>query len=281
MSVISASGITEPFQQDGIPYAPFSGRTPALRSFRLTFPSDREVVLIQVLPGGTPEDLSPNADIGPARFPDGQLHLAFQDSTPSGNEFQYSIAHSVMAEPKARRFQIRDVGCVGTCSREIPQNAFQGDGLAQPDIGPHVIALTGFKLFFTGNRQRELDRVGVWFQDHTLHVAMRDQNAERNDVFSYLIDFVVIPTAGWNVTRNTDRGQARGLETIQLPTPSRAHFVLTGWQFNFQDGDHDIRDIGVFRREDDFTVIYSADGANAPFDWRVDWAHISPVVVGP
>jgi hypothetical protein len=106
---------------------------------------------------------------------------------------------------------------------------------------------------------------------------MRDKSGD--DTFGYLVDFVVISTAGMNVTSKEDHGDgAKEIHTMALPTPSRAHFVLTGWRFNFQRGDHDIRDIGVFRRDDDLTVIYSADGANAPFDWRVGWAHLSPRV---
>lgn len=239
---------------------------------------------MQVLPGGASEDLSPNADpnLGPASFPEGELHLAFQDSSPNppgDNPFQYAVAHSLLSQPTGKRYQLRDVGCVGECSRAIPQKAFSPDRPGNPGIGGHIIALTGFKLFFTGNRQHELDRVGIWFRDGTLHVALRDQGG--GDTFGYLVDFVVIPTAGFNVKEDRERGTSRGLQTFRLPTPSRSHFLLTGWDFNFRDGDHDIRDIGVYRREDDLTVIYSANGADAPFDWRVEWAHVSPIVAAP
>lgn len=280
MSVVSSSGITRPFDQDGVPYALFRQRTPALRSFRLTFPSDREVVLMQVLPGGTSKDLSPTADLGPANFPDGELHLAFQDSSPNppgSNEFQYYVAHSLLSQPQGKRYQLRDVGCQGECSRAIPQEAFNS-GRPGHDIGPHVIALTGFKMFFTGNRQHEIARVGVWFKKDRLHVALSDKN--RDDVFAYLVDFVVIPTAGFNVEAKLEEGKgARGYETIQVPTPSHAHFVLTGWDFAFPSGDRELREIGVFRRDDDLTLMFRDDGANEPFDWGVQWAHISPLLV--
>ena len=51
--------------------------------------------------------------------------------------------------------------------------------------------LTGY--FFTGGKDRELDRVGVWVRDDKLHVAMRDNSG--GDTFGYLVDFVAIPTA--------------------------------------------------------------------------------------
>src|SRR4051794_10587517 len=109
MAIVSAQGVAEPFDADGQPYAVFGNRAPALRGFRLTFPwgRDREVVLIQVLAGGSAEDLTPTAQNQPANIPDGRLQVGLQDSDPSGEEFGYSVSHSLMSIPGARRYQIR------------------------------------------------------------------------------------------------------------------------------------------------------------------------------
>jgi hypothetical protein len=283
MAVVSAKGTAEPFDADGEPYAVFGSRVPALRSFRLTYPSgrDREIVLIQVLVGGEAEDLTPNAQNQPADIPDGRLQVRLQDGDPSGEEFGYNISHSLMRIPGARRYQIRDVGCAGACRRELPAKVMGGGllGGGRELPGP-LVALVGFKLFFIGNREHELDRVGVWFTGNELNVALRDESVGLTDTFGYLVDFVVIPTVGLNVTAGTERGTANGLQTVSFITPPRAHFMLTGWAFNFRPGDRQILDIGVIRGEDAFTVFYADDSGGEAFDWRIEWAHVAPIVVG-
>ena len=272
MAIVTAQGTAKPFDPDGEAYPVFGARAPALHSFRLTYPApnDHQVALVQVLAGGDSEDLSPNAELEPADIPDGRLHVLLQDAQPAGEEFGYLVSHSALTISGARRFQIRDVGCVGKCVRTLPLS---------PVVGGSVLALVGFRLFFTGTRDHELDRVGVWFRGNDLHVAMRDANG--GDTFGYLVDFVVIPRVGLNVSTGIERGSASGLQTIPFPTPARAHFLLTGWAFNFQKDDQEILDLGVIRGENDFTVFYGDNGGGDRFDWRVEWAHVAPQVVEP
>lgn len=120
MAVVSARGIAEPSDPDGEPYPLFGMRVAALHGFRLTFlGSDHEISLIQVLAGGSSQDLAPTADLNPANIPDGRLDVLMQDASPSGEEFGYHVSHSTLQIPGARRYQIRDVGCVATCTRKI------------------------------------------------------------------------------------------------------------------------------------------------------------------
>jgi hypothetical protein len=281
MAVVSAHSppYAGPFEAGDQAYAAFGSRAPALRGFRLTFTGsrDREIQLIQVLAGGVAQDLTPGADLQPAAIPDGRLQLFLQDSDPSAGEtFGYNVSHSVMTIPGARRYQIRDVGCVGACSRVLPPNVTGGVG------PPPLIALVGFKLFFSGVRGHELDRIGVWFTGNELNLALQDESVALTDVFGYLVDFIVIPRGPiLDVTTGIERGTATALETVPFPTPSRAHFVLTGWAFNFQPGDREILDIGVLRETDSFTVFYGDTGGGEPFDWRVEWAHVAPRVIAP
>lgn len=275
MAVVTAQGIAEPFDPDGEPYPVFGTRVPALHSFRLTYPApnDHEIALLQVLAGGDSEDLSPTAENQPASVPDGRLQVALQDANPSGEEFSYRVSHSALTFASARRFQIRDVGCVGKCVRQLPL-----PGLPPPAIPP-LLALVGFKLFFTGARDHELDRIGVWFRGNELHVAMRDANGD--DTFGYLVDFVAISTIGLNVATGIERGTAKGLQTIPFPTPPRSHFLLRGWAFNFKKDEQEILDLGVIRGDNDFTVFYGDNGGGDSFDWRVEWAHVAPQVIEP
>jgi hypothetical protein len=288
MAVVSAHDIAKPFDPDGQPYAVFGNRVPALRGFRLTYDDggDREVATLGVLAGGMSQDLTPAAPAGglgngvPADIPDGRLEVYLQDADPSEDEFGYDVSHSTLKIPGARRYQIRQVGNVGAVVRKLP-SIVSGDAFP-PQASTPLLALAGFRLNFRGNRSRELDRIGIWFRDNDLHVVMKDQNVNPlTDTYDFLVDFVVIPTFNLSVDADSRRGSARAFETVELPTPARSHFVLTGWALNFQNGDHEILDIGVLRSQSAFTVFYGDSGGGDPFDWRVEWAHVSPRVFAP
>lgn len=287
MAVVSARGIAKPYNPGGgETYAIFGDKIPVLHSFRLTYPnSDHEINLIQVLAGGSSHDLTPAADLNPSTVPDGKLSVLLQDASPDEEEFGYYVAHSTLQAPGPRRYQIRDVGCVGACRRAIPREALVDHHSPSSAIDGHIIALAGFKLYFIGLRDRQLDHVGVWIANNEIRVTMRDRNGtDIDDTFGYLVDFVVIPTFGLNVTTGVETGSgattydARPLSAL----PSRADFFLTGWDFNFEEGDHRIRDIGVVRNEEQLTALYSDTGGDDPFAWRIGWAHIAPrVISGP
>ena len=282
MASVTVDGFAEPFDPDSQPYVVFGSRVPALRSFYLAFdigdptPADHQINLIQVLSGGESQDLSPTADLNPANIPDGRLDVTLQDDDPKGEEFFYKVSHSLLDSPGVRRFQFRDVGCVGQCVQSLPIPSL---GTSPANLFPPIIALVGFKLFFTGARDHELDRIGVWFRGNDLHVAMRDANGD--DTFGYLVDFVVIPTAGLNVSSGMIRGDARGGRTIGLPGPSNTDFLLTGWEFNFVRGEHEIRELGVLRSGDNVTLLYADKNADDLFRWRVEFAHVGRRVLAP
>ena len=274
MATVTTDGFATPFDPDGQTYPAFGSLFPALRSFYLAYdigdstPSDHEINLIQVLAGAESQDLSPNADLNPSNIPDGRLDVTIQDANPAGEEFYFRISHSLLNIPGTRRFQFRDVGCVGQCVQTLPIPEYN-----PLDFFPPILGLVGFKLFFTGDRDHDLDRIGVWFRGNNLHIAMRDRNGD--DTFGYLIDFVVIPTAFLNVSTGIERGRTRGGERFRIPTPLGSEFLITGWAFNFVSGDHEIRDLGIVRGSEDVTVFYADKNADDLFDWRVEWASVS------
>jgi hypothetical protein len=285
MGVVSAADLATPFHPE--PYPAVAPRVPVLRSFYLGYdvgdatPGDHQILHMQVMVGGGSHDLSPLVNFPPANIPDGRLNVALQDADASDDEFFYRVSHSTLSLPGVRRYQIRQAGNVGEATRKLPHEIFPNGGVHQPPLGKPVLALVGFRLFFGLNRNHELDRVGIWFRDDELHTVLQDQNVNpASDDYSFLVDFVVIPVGpGMTVSRGIERGTATGGERVHFPTPSRAHFLLTGWALNFKNGDHEIREIGVDRQGDDFVVFYADKNADDPFDWRVEWAHIGKQVV--
>lgn len=286
MAVVLREGYATSAQVESYPI--FGERVPALRSFHLAFdhgdasPRDHKIARVAVMVGGDAEDLSPGPGFPASAIPDGQLRVALQDASGS-DEFYYKVSHSILPPPNVlRRYRIRRTGNAGEVVVKLPAKIFRVGHIPQPHVQPPILALVGFQLSYSVNREHELDRVGIWFRDDDLHVVFRDQSVGPTDTYSFLVDFVVIrPGPAMNVSRGIKQGIATGGEEVSFPTPSHAHFLLTGWAFNFQSGDHPIREIGIDRTRDDFEVFYSDKNAGDPFDWRVEWAHVGPMVVKP
>ena len=224
MASVTAEGFAKPFDLDGQFYPAFGSRVPALRSFYLGYdigdptPADHEIALIEVLVGGQSQDLSPNADLAPTNLPDGRLDVSLQDADTKDEKFFYTVSHSLLDIPGVRRFQFRDVGCVGECVQKLP---IPSSGTGPANLFPPIIALVGFKLQFIGGRDKELDRIGIWFHGNDLHVAIHNKKATSlDDTFGYLVDFVVIPTAILNVSSGIEHGKSQWQKKISLPSPS-------------------------------------------------------------
>jgi hypothetical protein len=273
MTITSTEGFAKGFVER--PYTRFGGNVPVLNGFYFAFnlgqtgDTDNHINSLMMLPGGASRDLSPSADLGPSRVEDGKVQMMFRDKDPSSSrdDYFFRAAHAVLPDDAANRFQIRDVGCTGECRRPLPASV-----LSSP-ASPSVLALVGFKLFFTGNRDHHIDEVGVSFDSGDLVVEFNDKNDD--DVFGYLVDFVRLSTLFQNVSTGTNSGSATNGAEFRLPIPSRAEWVIRGFHFDFADEDHHIRDVGVLRQGDTVKIIYADKNADDRFNWRIDWAHVS------
>jgi hypothetical protein len=282
MGVISDDGLAAPFDADGKSYPPAGDLIPVLRSFYLAYdigdptPSDHQILSIETMVGGHSEVIDTILNFQPANITDGRLFPALQDQDPGGEQFYYKMSHSTLARAGVRRYQIQQVGNVGEVVRKLPSHIFQQGPISPALPGPFA-ALVGFRLFFQG-RDNQVDRVGIWFDDDDLHVAFNTQHGF-GDTYSFLVDFVVIhPSVGTNVSHGTESGSAKGGERVEHPIPRRHHELLTGWDFAFTNGRHNLRDIGVDRQGDNIVVFFADRNADDEFNWAVQWAQISPQV---
>jgi hypothetical protein len=270
-------------------YPNIAGGVPVLTSFYFGFgvggrPVDNHLNSMMVLPGGRSVDVTPNADLQPSNIGDGRAQLLFRDEDPSDDkdEYFFHIGHLVLNDQFARRFQLRDVGGTGEIRRRLPQAVLGPSG--GPGVGAAVpgsiLALAGFKLFFTGGRDHQVDEIAVLLEDDgDLVVAFNDRNDD--DVFGYLVDLVRIPRLGMTVIPGESSGSAEGGERVTLARPGHTDLVLRGFRFDFRSGDHDLRDIGVVRRGDRLEIFFGDEEGNDRFDWIVRWAHIGPQVFAP
>ncbi|ATG51455.1 hypothetical protein CFK38_07870 [Brachybacterium vulturis] len=276
MATVSSMGFEKGTELDET-YARSGNRVPMLHGFYLgygvgdTTPPDNHLNMLMLLPGGDSQDLTPNAARPHLSVPDGRLAVSLRDRDPdSGSDWYfYRAAHALL--PRGSRFQMRDLGAVGTVERRIPRDRLSPF--------PRLYALTGFTLYFTGGRDHHIDQLGVQISGDVLTVTFNDRNDD--DVFGYLVDFVSIPQAGMNIATGSSSGVAKGADRTDLDAPPRAEFGITGFHFDYTTKDHHIRDVGVLRNGPYLDVYFGDRNGDDRFTWSVNWVHVSPQIALP
>ena len=163
---------------------------------------DNHLNILRVMPPGNKTDLTPTADLPLDVAPPGKISLMYADKDADSGKDNYffKVEHSVFS---AARYQMRDVGCTGSCEQVIP---IPGGGPA-PHL-PRVFVLVGFQLFFTGARDHHMDEIAVFEESGKLIVKFNDKNDD--DVFAYKVDFAMIRPLGVSIQQGEDSGRARG-----------------------------------------------------------------------
>lgn len=263
-------------------YAGTKKGIPLLSSFYFRFEKpgsstavDNHLATILVLPGGKSKDLTPNADLNSAEVPDEKIQLMYRDKNADSakDNYFYKVAHEVLANGGAQRFQLRDVGCNGKCERVLPPPPGSGPG----NVFGSVFVLAGFHLFFTGDRDHHIDTLAVLEDNGKLTIEFSDRNGD--DVFGYLVDYAWIPRGpGQNIRTGEERGETTGGARVSLPPGQK---VIRGFRFDFKSDDHHSREIGVLTGNENLEVFYSDRNGDDPFRWNVRWASISTPANNP
>ncbi|MEA3054297.1 MAG: hypothetical protein QOG72_3200 [Sphingomonadales bacterium] len=265
-----------------VPYALSERGVPVLNSFYFGFgvggePVDNRLQYLMVLPGGPSVDLTPEADLAASQILPGKADLAFMDHDPgssSKDRYFFRAAHVMLNGRQARRFQFRDVGDSGSVRRRLPAQLL---GHQNPVTGAAggVLALAGFKIFFTGNRDHDIDQIAVMLEDDgTYTIAFNDSSDD--DVFAYLLDVVSISGVEMNITRGEASGTDRQGVRIDIPHPRGTDLVLRGFNFDFSTGDRHLREIGIIHNNDRMDIFYGDRTPDDLFNWHVRWAHVGP-----
>lgn len=249
------------------PY-PVPGRTvPLLEQFFLLYYEghgvDRHVNTIMVMPGGEAQDESPNAGLGMPVVEDGQVAIILQDKNADDSYF-FDISHHPVAN--VQRHNIRDVGCVGRCERQLPHPLINARG--------NVFVLVGFQIFFTGGRDHRVDRIGVYVRNGKLIVELNDKNDD--DVFGYSVDYVLLPRLRVRETDTFTIGTA-GVGSV-LRTVQVGDKVIRGFLFDFTGGpDMRLSRIAAgFLGLNSLLLAYSDDSFTSNFSATIDYAVLAP-----
>jgi hypothetical protein len=236
---------------------------------------DNHVRQLQVLPGGVSRDLSPNADLSPSLIADGKIDLGLADKDPTGwkDRYFFKVAHTTFPPVRASRFQFRDLGDAGKSEQILPPPPpIPGHA---PVFGSPIFVLVGFRVFFLRpGEDRHIRKLAVLENDGKLTVEFRDQNAELEDNFGYLVDYAWVWPGGPDgpdIHFGEESGSARGGAQRMLPTGEK---VIRGFSLTFRSHDHHCREIGVLTSNDNIQVYYGDENADDPFLWTVRWASI-------
>jgi hypothetical protein len=245
---------------------------PLLSSFYFRFEKpndpgdvDNHINALAVYPAGAAQDLTPNAGLPPKTVTDGKVLLMYRDDDVSAakDNYFYNVAHFVQPAPSlllnARRFQVRDVGCRGECRRVLPRPPGDADG---------IFALVGFQIFYTGNRDHEIDQIAVFEEGGVLTVRLNDKNDD--DVFGFFVDYALVrsPLAG-ALSVGELHGEAAGGARIELPHKQK---FIRGFSFDYKKSDHHLREIGVLMRNAHLEVFFGDKNRDDRFNWSVRWA---------
>lgn len=231
-------------------------------------PADNHLNEIRVLPGGVSQDLSPNADLSPSQVANGKIELSYSDKKPTGpkDRYFYKMAHHPLLVGNVRRFQFRDVGGTGKIEQLLPPPPSSGPG----NVFESIFVLVGFKMFYTGGRDHEIDVIGVYEDNRKLTVEFNDKNDD--DVFGYLVDYAWVQRRPpLNIQLGEERGTNKIGARVNLPPGQK---VIRGFRFDFRSGDHDLMDIGVITGNDRLEVFFSDNESDKSFNWMVRWANI-------
>lgn len=281
MAIATAEGFARGFVDRDYPMSGIG--VPALSSFYFGYgvggaPTDNHLQYVMVLPGGTSRDLTPDADLTPNSTPQGRLSLAFRDEDHGSarDRYFYRVSHTMLSQDLSRRFQVRDVGDAGTVNRPFPPGAFG----RLPHLNNSVVGIAGFKIFFTGNRDHHIDQIKVMVENNgTYTIGFNDKNDD--DIFAYNIDFVVVSGVFSNIRMGEVTGSARGFDRREVGLSSNAGFVLRGFDFNFSESDHHLREIGVMRVGSRIDVVFGDKNGDDQFSYVVRWAEVSRRVFEP
>lgn len=235
-------------------------------------PVDNHVRQLQVLLGGVSRDLSPNADLNPSMIEDGKIDIGLADEDPTGwkDRFFFKVAHTTFPAVRARRFQFRDLGDAGKSEQILPPPPpLPGHA---PVFGNPIFVLVGFRVFFTRPEDRHIRKLAVLENDGKLTIEFRDEDAQLEDNFGYLVDYAWVWPGGPDIHFGEESGSARGGARRILPTGEK---VIRGFSLTYRSGDHHCREIGVLTSNDNIEVYYGdEDPHDDPFSWTVRWAAI-------
>lgn len=187
----------------------------------------------------------------------GMTTLIFQDESPDSADDRYFYNVAFLDS------SYHDVYST-TCGREVSVGSGTRNLLRPP--GDNVFVLRGFYIYYHG-RDHHLEEISILEESGVLTVAFSDKN--KDDTIIWEVNYAYVPRSIFRELGERS-GRARGCHRDTI-TPGTA--VLRGFHYKFLNGDHHIRDIGVWMAGDGLLDVYYEDhNGDDEFEYKVRWA---------
>ena len=130
--------------------------------------------------------------------------------------------------------------------------------------------LSGFYFRFR-NGDHHLRKLEIFETKGFLMVTCADKKPD--DPYSWIVYYALVDSS--SLRSDFISGSAKGSTTRQLPrrvASAGAEAVLTGFSFEFNEGDHEIREIGVILESGNALIKFNDKNDDDPFDYFVRYA---------
>lgn len=182
------------------------------------------------------------------------MAFADDDPTSSDDDFFYNVAFV-------------DSSYADVYSGTTGADVFRGSGTHNltPPAGDHVFVLRGFNISYHG-QDHHLEEITILENNGQLSVTFNDENHE---TIICEVWYAWVPRGIFREVGETS-GRARGGHRDAIPAGTA---VVRGFHYKFLNGDHHIRDIGVWMPGDGRLEQYYEDhNGDDEFEYTVRWA---------
>lgn len=192
------------------------------------------------------------------------------------------------ALPKFRRYSFRvdrQELPLGTIFRSVTGSVDVIEGvthrLSMPGELPGVPVLRGFQIFH--GSQHDLERIEVrlfrdQFDQQELEIIFHDKSPS-NDDFSYRVDFAVVPAELVSARGSLQPSPVTGTQRAYITRYDAKILdaeqpVLQGFDLKFENGDHEMDQIGIRLQPGLAEVWYNDKNKDDPFSWSVQFVDL-------
>jgi hypothetical protein len=142
---------------------------------------------------------------------------------------------------------------------------------APADRANFVFVIRGFYIQYRGD-DHHIEELGIRENNGRVTVALNDDN--NDDPFQIDLQYAYLPRAAFSEVNGKSGVNAKAAQRTSI---SRGVGLIRGFHFNFTNGDHHIKELGVMLNgAGRLEVYYGDDNGDDPFNWDVAYGILKP-----
>lgn len=184
-----------------------------------------------------------------------QATISYADKN-SDDQYSYSVSFLPYSFTTYGNFARKGL-CKGSCTFQIPTPS---------SLSGQVFVLAGFEIQYLGG-DHHIDQLQIVERNGSVTAALNDQNDD--DAFSVEIVYGYVPRSLFS-TVSAMNGAVHGVVHNQIGSGTA---VIRGFNFDFRNNDHHIKDLGVeMPGNGDLAVHYADQNGDDQYNYRVEYA---------